>query len=283
MNEGNTDSSERIVVKVGGSEGIDLDAVCDDVAHLVQQGRRLVLVHGGSGRTNRVAEALGHPPRFLTSPSGFTSRHTDRETLEIFQMVYCGAVNKGIVERLQARGVNAVGLSGMDARIWEGRRKKAIRAIDDEGRVTMVRDSYTGTVDSVNTGLLDALLDRGHLPVLTPPAISVDHEAINVDGDRAAARTAVALGARRLLLLSNVPGLLARFPDEASLVDSLGRSEIEAAIETAQGRMRIKLLAAAEALEDGVEEVVIGDARHEQPVLRALAGAGTRLRAEVTV
>jgi acetylglutamate/LysW-gamma-L-alpha-aminoadipate kinase len=74
----------------------------------------LVIVHGGSHRTNEVAAALGHPPRFVTSPSGYTSRFTDRATLEIFEMVYCGQVNKGLVERLQRRGVNAVGLSGID-------------------------------------------------------------------------------------------------------------------------------------------------------------------------
>ncbi|MEJ2288560.1 MAG: [LysW]-aminoadipate kinase, partial [Deinococcales bacterium] len=93
-----------IVVKVGGSEGIDYDAVCEDIAALHQAGRPLVLVHGGSAETNRVAEALGHPPRFVTSPSGFTSRFTDRRTLEIFEMVYGGKMNKGLVERLQRRG-----------------------------------------------------------------------------------------------------------------------------------------------------------------------------------
>ena len=86
-----------IVVKVGGSAGIDYDAVCADLAARWKAGERLILVHGGSGETNRVAEALGHPPRFVTSPSGYTSRFTDRETLEIFEMVYCGLQNKGIV------------------------------------------------------------------------------------------------------------------------------------------------------------------------------------------
>ncbi|ULH14942.1 hypothetical protein MF271_13315 [Deinococcus sp. KNUC1210] len=109
-----------VIVKVGGSAGIDYDAVCADIAALWKTGQRLILVHGGSGETNRVAEALGHPPKFVTSPSGYTSRFTDRQTLEIFEMVYCGKVNKGIVERLQRLGVNAVGLSGLDGRIFEG-------------------------------------------------------------------------------------------------------------------------------------------------------------------
>ncbi len=263
-----------IVIKVGGSEGIDLDLLCDDVAGLARDGVPLVLVHGGSHRTNRVAEALGHPPRFVTSPSGYTSRHTDRRTLEIFEMVYCGEINKGVVERLQRRGVNAVGLSGLDGRTWEGPRKKAIRAIED-GRVRVLRDSWTGKVERVNTGLIQTLFDGGFVPVLTPPAASFDGEAINVDGDRAAAATAAALGAETLLLLSNVPGLLRDFPDEASLVPAVARAEIDAASEHAEGRMRIKLLGAREALDGGVGRVVLGDARGADPVTNALEGKGT--------
>lgn len=262
-----------IVVKVGGSEGIDLDAVCDDVAAVCAE-QTLILVHGGSHRTNEVAAKLGHPPEFVTSPSGFTSRRTDRRTLEIFQMVYCGEINKGIVERLQQRDVNAVGLSGMDGRIWEGPRKNAIRIVQD-GKTLILRDDYTGIVEQVNTALLHALLDAGYLPVLTPPAISYAGEAINVDGDRAAGATAVACRADTLVLLSNVPGLLRAYPDEDTLIAHLAPDEIEDALAYAEGRMRIKLLGAQEALDGGVRRVVLGDARIERPLQRALAGAGT--------
>jgi acetylglutamate/LysW-gamma-L-alpha-aminoadipate kinase len=256
----------------------NLQAVCDDVAGLVADGRSLILIHGGSFETNEVAEALGHPPQFVTSPSGYTSRLTDRRTLEIFEMVYCGRINKAIVENLQRRGVNAVGLSGVDGRIWSGPRKKAIRAVEN-GRTRIIRDTYTGRVDRVNSGLLAQLLDGGFLPVLTPPAISDEGEAINVDGDRAAAATAVAMGAVALLILSNVPGVLADFPDEASLIDKIDDAEIESIARTAaQGRMRIKMLAAREALEGGVGHVLLGDARCASPITRALAGQGTTIR-----
>ena len=87
-----------IVVKVGGSLGIDYDAVCSDLASIVKAGRQAILVHGGSAETNRVSEKLGKPPRMVTSVSGYESRYTDRETLEIFEMVYCGKMNKGIVK-----------------------------------------------------------------------------------------------------------------------------------------------------------------------------------------
>lgn len=264
-----------IVVKVGGSVGIDYDAVCTDIANLVQAGQRLVLVHGGSHLTNQVATALGHPPQFVTSPSGYTSRLTDRAALEIFEMVYCGQINKNIVERLQRCGVNAIGLSGIDGRLWQGRRKKAIRVLEN-GRKRIIRNSHTGRVDEVNTQLLNNLLDAGMLPVLTPPAISYDGEAMNVDGDRAAGATAVALGASELIILSNIPGVLRDFPDETSLIPYLDRGDIaEVSRTAAAGRMRIKLLGAQEALSGGVQRVVLGDARQARPVNNALAGAGT--------
>src|SRR5690349_20244309 len=99
-----------IVIKMGGTTGVNIDAVMSDVAAQVQAGRRLIVVHGGSGETNAISEQLGHPPQFVTSPSGFTSRYTNRTTLEIFAMVTAGKINTLLVERLQKLGVNAFGL-----------------------------------------------------------------------------------------------------------------------------------------------------------------------------
>ncbi len=263
-----------IVVKVGGSVGIDLDAVCQDVASLVQEGRDMVLVHGGSGETNRIAEQLGHPPRFVTSVSGFTSRFTDRETLEIFEMVYCGKINKSIVERLQGLGVNAVGLSGLDGRLLEGRRKEAIR-VREGGKRRVLHGDYTGTVEQVNVALLQLLLGGGYLPVVTPPAISYESEGINVDGDRAAAMIAQAMGATELVILSNVPGLLRDFPDETTLIPRIDRARAEEAMAFAEGRMKMKVLGAVEALRVGVGQVIFADGRIAAPIRAALAGGGT--------
>jgi [amino group carrier protein]-L-2-aminoadipate 6-kinase len=264
-----------IVVKVGGSEGINYEMVCADVASLANQGQKLVLVHGGSALTNQVATALGHPPKFVISPSGYSSRLTDRQALEIFEMVYCGKVNKDIVERLQKRGINAIGLSGIDGRLWEGPRKKAIHAVEN-GRKRIIRNNFTGRVEKVNSGLLLNLIENGMVPVITPPAISYEGEAINVDGDRAAAATAVALMATDLIILSNIPGVLQNFPDESSLIPTIGRNEIDFASQNyAEGRMRIKLLGAQEALDGGVSRVILGDARREQPIQLALSALGT--------
>jgi acetylglutamate/LysW-gamma-L-alpha-aminoadipate kinase len=264
-----------IVVKIGGAEGINYDLVADDVAELVKAGQPLVIVHGGSALTNEVATVLGHPPQFVTSVSGFSSRRTDRRTLEIFEMVYCGQMNKGIVERLQQRGVNAVGLSGIDGRLWEGPRKEAIKIIDEHGKRRVLRDDYTGKVEKVNVDLLRALLDAGYTPVLTPPAISNAGEAINVDGDRAAAATAIALHAEALIMLSNVPGLLEDYPDEDSLIRHIPGEKLDSFMAVAQDRMKKKVMGAGEALAGGVTRVIFGDARIEQPIQKALAGAGT--------
>jgi acetylglutamate/LysW-gamma-L-alpha-aminoadipate kinase len=263
-----------IVVKVGGSAGIDYDALCADVAELWKQGQKMVLVHGGSGETNRIAKLLGHPPKFVTSPSGYTSRFTDRETLEIFEMVYCGKMNKGIVERLQKHGVNAVGLSGLDGRIFEGKHKDSVRAVED-GKIKILRGDHTGTVEKVNTDLLELLLSNSYLPVLTPPGSSYEGVAINVDGDRAAAAVAVALKAEALLLLSNVPGLLRHFPDEASLIPHIPANDVENFMPFAQDRMKKKVLGAAEAVQGGVGKVIFGDARVAKPVQNTLSGQGT--------
>lgn len=272
-----------IVIKIGGAEGIDTDAIADDLAILSARGEPMVVVHGGSALTNEVSAQLGHPAQFVTSPSGYTSRRTDRRTLEIFEMVYCGQVNKGLVERLQRRGVNAVGLSGLDGRLWEGPRKDAIRIIDERGRQRVLRDDYTGRVERVNDALLRSLLDAGYLPVLTPPAISYEGEAINVDGDRAAAATAITLGAETLVMLSNVPGLLADYPDESSLIEAIPAGRVESFIAVAEDRMKKKVLGAQEALAGGVQRVIFADGRMTQPVQRALAGAGTTIGQPVAV
>lgn len=266
-----------LVLKVGGGKDLNIDAIVADVAQLIRSGQELVLVHGGAETTNEVAAALGHPPEFVTSESGYVSRRTDRRTLEIFEMVYCGQLNKMWVEKLQQAGVNAVGLSGLDGRIFQGKRKPNLR-VRVNGRRMVLRDDWTGTVEQVNTDLLRLLLDAGYLPVLTPPAISDAGEAINVDGDRAAAMVAAAFAAEALVILSNVPGLLREFPDESTLIREIPRAKAEEFMHFAEGRMKKKVMGAVEAIAEGVQSVIFADGRAEQPVSRALAGQGTQIR-----
>ncbi len=267
-------SSYTIVVKVGGGEGIDPTALTAEIAELTSAGIRVVLVHGGSHETNQIAETLGHPTKTIVSPSGNQSRRTDRQTLDIFKMIYCGKINKTIVEHLRQSSVDAIGLSGIDAGIWIGSRKSAIRAVED-GRTIIIRDDLSGRVETVDADFLNMLLDVGRVPVLTPPAITPDGIAINVDADRAASATARALGADELLLLSNVTGLLRDHTDTDSLIEIVDQSTLEEAQDAAKGRMKNKVLAAHEAIVGGVPRVTIGSASGDRPIERARAGAGT--------
>lgn len=268
--------SEIIVIKVGGGEGVDVDAVCADLAALVQQGHRVVLAHGTSAAANALSERVGVPARTLQSPSGHVSRYTDPETLQVYMMAAVGQVNPGIVGRLQALGVNAIGLNGLDGHLLGAKRKDAVRAIDPTtGRQRVVRDDFTGRVETVNVELLRLLLDAGYTPVVAPLAMGMDCEPLNVDGDRAAAQVAGALQADTLVILTNVPGLLAKFPDESSLIRHIPQSGLDRAIELAGGRMKKKVLAAQEGIEMGVKRVVLGSSRLTSPVQAALRGEGT--------
>ena len=267
---------QMIVVKVGGGTSLNIDAVVSDIVTLRATGTELLLVHGGAQTTNAVAEALGHPPQFVTSETGHVSRRTDRRTLEIFEMVYCGQLNKMWVEKLQQMGVNAVGLSGLDGRIFEGTRKDTLR-IRVEGRRMVLRDDWTGTVDKVNVDLLRVLIGAGYFPVLTPPGASTAGEAINVDGDRAAAMLAGAFNADALVILTDQVGLLERFPDESTLISEIPKALADKFMEFAEGRMKKKVLGAVEAIGEGVGKVIFADGRVDEPISRALAGAGTHI------
>lgn len=251
-----------LVIKAGGSAGVDRDAVADLVAERARTGP-VVLVHGASAETDRLSAALGHPARTIVSPSGHQSRRTDRRTLELFALAALGRESFLYCEKLQARGVDALALSGPSGRVLTGTRKD-VRAVEN-GRTVILRDDHTGTIDGVATELLESVLRGGRVPVVAPLAIGADGGALNVDGDRAAARIAAALHAAELLVLTNVPGLLRDLGDPASVVGTATVAEAEL---LAAGRMRKKVLAAKEALRDGVPCVRIRAARAD-------AGDGT--------
>lgn len=271
-----------LVIKAGGGAGVDIDAICRDVAALTAAGQPVVLVHGTSAAADALAEQAGIPVRTLTSPSGHVSRYTDPEMLELYVAAAAGQVNKRLVAALQGLGCNAVGLSGVDGRLLLAERKEAVRAVE-AGRQRIVRDDYTGKLHSANAPLLRLLLEAGYTPVIAPLALGNRAERLNVDGDRAAALVAASLHALTLVILSNVPGLLASFPDEASLVRHVPVERLDWAEGLAEGRMKKKVLAAREALSGGVSTVILADSRLPQPVQAALADGGTVIGERLTV
>lgn len=259
------------VIKVGGSRGIDLDLFARDLATLKE---RIILIHGANYELDQHLRRLGQEPRLVTSSTGQVSRFTDAETMDRFLEIYCGRVNKRLVEHLQVHGVNAVGLSFLDGRIARGRRKETIRIVEN-GKPKLLRGDYAGSIETIDLTLVNLLLDNGYLPVLTPPAVSEEGVAINVDGDKLAMEVALACQAKALLFFSNTPGLLRDLQDETSLIPRFRVDNLEASLAVAQGRMKKKVQAAADAVRGGIGRVIFADARIEQPITRALAGAGT--------
>lgn len=263
--------SRLLIVKLGGGEGLDLAAACDDLSAIAER-RPIAVVHGVSAIMNQLCLESGVEVQSLQSPSGHSSRYTPPAVRDIYVRA-AESANELLVTALRERGLSAVGFVGKNLAL-KGRRKTAIRAVVN-GRVRVIRDDHSGSIVGVDEAILRRTLDAAKTPVLPPMAISGDGP-LNVDGDRAAAAVAGALKAETLVILSNVAGLYRRFPDETSIVDHVTLACIDGALDWAQGRMKRKVLAAQEALSQGVERVIIADGRTSDPVSRALDGAGTR-------
>ncbi len=262
-----------LLIKAGGGKTINWDGICRDISYLISNDK-IVLVHGASSCRDEIAEKLSIPVRTVVSPSGISSVYTDEKLLDVFLMAYAGLVNKKIVAMLQRYRVNAVGLSGVDGKLWLAKPKKDIM-VKEEGRIKLLKDNLTGRVERVNTELLNILIEIDYLPVLCSPAISSEGEILNTDNDLAIAVMAEALKIKRMVILFENPGLLENPEDEKSLIRKIEKEKIEDYLRFAQGRMKKKLMGVKRAIEGGVEIIYLGDGRIENPVLTALDGKGT--------
>ncbi|KFA88572.1 [LysW]-aminoadipate kinase [Archangium violaceum] len=260
-------SGGPIVVKIGGAPGVDLENVCADVAELVRQGERVIVVNGGSDAGERLLKLHSLERPEVTTPSGNVVRLTNAATLRVLMMAWVGEVNKRIVLALGERGVSGLGLCGADGRVLVARRRPPLK-IHDNGRLRIDREHLAGELTSVNTGLLGTLMELGHVPVLCPPAVTEDGVLVNADADQIAASVATALGARAFVMLSNVPGLLENPNEPLTLVRH--SDDVEGCMQLAAGRMRYKLDAARKALQGGVPSVYVSSSRVPRPVFVAL-------------
>jgi acetylglutamate/LysW-gamma-L-alpha-aminoadipate kinase len=256
-----------LVIKMGGSilrEGAAADLVADLKEVAMQH--KIILVHGGGVEVTEIAKKLGKEQKFITSPEGFRSRYTDKETIEIYTMVMAGKMNKQIVLALQSQGLPAVGLSGLDAAILKAERKTKLIIVDERGRKKVIDGGYTGKITQVNTELLNLLLENGYVPVVTPIALSQDNEPLNVDGDRTAAILAGALKADKLILLTDVEGLMLK----GERVPKIAATEVKEVLPSIGGGMSTKVHAGLEALNQGVKEILITSGTTKQPITSAL-------------
>src|SRR5258706_5621428 len=154
-----------ILIKIGGGKQINWEYIAKDIAALISTGEKVIVVHGASVVRDEIAEQLGVPTKIITSPSGIPSVYTDEKALEILLMAYCGLTNKKIVAKMQSYGINAIGLSGVDGKLWEAKRKDAVYAVEN-GKEKLITDNLTGKVEKVNTKLMLLLIENNYIPVI---------------------------------------------------------------------------------------------------------------------
>ena len=259
-----------VVVKYGGNAMINSklqEQVMEDVVLLWLIGVKVVLVHGGGPEISKLMDRLGKEVSFVDG-----LRVTDAETMDIVQMVLTGKINKSLVTLLESRGGNAVGISGVDGRLIEAKQKDP-------------RLGFVGEITGVNIQPVLDLLEKGYIPVVSTVAAGADGSVYNINGDTAAAHIAGALGAIRLLLMTDIDGIRADKDDPATLIPELTREGAAELIDngTVSGGMIPKVECCLEALRKGVKNVVIMDGRVPHSILMELLtdeGAGTLIRGE---
>ena len=260
-----------VVVKYGGNAMVNeqlKQQVMEDVVLLWLIGVKVVLVHGGGPEISQIMGKLGKEAVFVDG-----LRVTDRETVDIVQMVLAGKINKTLVNLLEMHGGQAMGISGMDGRLIEAEMR-------DE------RLGFVGEVTKVNIAPVTDLLEKGYIPVISTLGCDRQGNAYNINGDTAAAHVAGALGAERLIMLSDIPGLLRDKDDPSTLIPELTITEAHALREQGviSGGMIPKVECCIQAIRQGVKKVIIMDGRVPHSILMELLtdeGAGTMVRGAI--
>ncbi len=260
-----------VVVKYGGNAMINeslKQQVMEDIVLLRLIGVKIVLVHGGGPEISETMQRLGKQSEFVDG-----LRVTDRETVDIVQMVLTGKVNKTLVNLLEMKGGQAMGISGMDGRLIEARMK-------DE------RLGYVGEITKINIHPVLDLLEKGYIPVISTMGCDRQGNAYNINGDTAAAHIAGALEAERLIMLTDIEGILRDRNDRATLIPELDVEEARRlrAEGVIAGGMIPKVECCVEAIQRGVKNVVIMDGRVPHSILMEILtdeGAGTMIKGGV--
>ncbi|MHA1684560.1 MAG: [LysW]-aminoadipate kinase [Promethearchaeota archaeon] len=265
----------KIVIKIGGSLfSEDLTNLYKDVKELIDNNHSITIVHGGGPQINSILESSGEKPRYLFSPSGMKSRHTNEKTQEAAIMALGGLVNKKMTAALQANGVNAFGFTGVDGKVFVAKRKEKILSVDPEsGKRRVIRNDYSGKIspESVNAGVVNLLLDNGFVPVIGALAIGEKHEVLNTDGDRAASSICKAIQGDLLVSVTDVPGVLKDMKSR-EVIPSLHREDLDGLMERVKGGMRKKIFAVKEALDMGIPRFIITSGLVESGISHALEG-----------
>ena len=258
---------ETIVVKYGGNAMINEDlksAVMSDLVLMQLVGINVVLVHGGGPEINAMLDAVGKESRFENG-----MRVTDKETIDIVQMVLAGKVNKSLVQLLESHGGKALGFCGLDGRLLMA--EKLISSVDL---------GYVGEIKEVNPAPLQNAMQNGYIPIVATVAGGYDGNVYNINADLAAAQIAAKLGAKKLILMTDIRGLLRDVKDDDSLISVVNVSEVPMLKRDGiiKGGMIPKIDCCVEAVRNGVNRAHIIDGRLEHSILLELfsdEGIGT--------
>jgi [amino group carrier protein]-L-2-aminoadipate 6-kinase len=262
-----------ILIKIGGGGTINLEGIISDLAEIKAP---CIIVHGANALRNELAQQLGVSKRILESASGHSSVFTDAPMIDLLMMAYAGVRNKRIVELCQRHGINAVGLSGLDGRILQGKRNPGIRVRDGD-KTKMVHD-LSGKPCTINRELFEYLLAHQYTPVLSIPIIDETNTAINSENDDIVTLIQREMHIPRILQFIEAPGFLKDPADSSSLITRLSCSELEQWEAISHGRIKRKLLAVRKLFSQGPVHVTIADGRIEHPVREALNGRGTDIQ-----
>ena len=249
-------NSKIVVIKYGGNAMINEELkmnVIKDVVLLSEIGVKVILVHGGGPEINRTLDKMGKETQFING-----LRYTDEETIDVVQMVLAGKTNKDLVKLIMQKGGNAVGISGVDNQLIIAKKHESE---DDLG--------YVGDVDKINPNIIIDMLDKGYIPVIASVATDEEGHTYNINADTAAAEIAGALGAENMILVSDIPGLLADKDDEGTLIPLVHVYEVNSLIEKGiiGGGMIPKVDCCVRAIRQDVKKAVIIDGRIPHSIL----------------
>ncbi|MEE2667844.1 MAG: acetylglutamate kinase [Pseudomonadota bacterium] len=267
-----------IVIKYGGnamSESSSIQSFCEDVALLKQSGLHPVIVHGGGPQIGLMLEKMGIETRFEGG-----MRITDEKTLEVVELVLCNKVNKEIVTKINKAGGKAAGISGKDSSMITAKKYEWKNGENDSKEMKDIDLGFVGIPKSINSEMINDLIKNDFVPVIAPLGISEEGITYNINADTAAGAIAESLKAKRLLILTDVKGVL---NSKNNLIEEIEKKEVESMIKegVVSGGMIPKLNTCIHALEKGVGATVIVDGRNKHAVLLELFtehGAGTLIR-----
>lgn len=261
---------KTIVVKYGGnamtSETLK-EQVMEDIVLLTMVGIRVVLVHGGGPELSALMQRLGKKPEFIDG-----LRVTDKETIDMAQMVLAGKINKSLVNLLQMKGGQAIGLSGMDGRLIQA-------------KIRDPRYGYVGDITKINPDVITTLLNSGYIPVISTLGCDADGNTYNINGDTGAGKIASAINAERLIMMTDIEGIMRDRDNPDSLISNLTVKQAEELMEERiiSGGMIPKVTCCIDALNEGVKAAVIIDGRVPHATLMEILtdeGAGTLITKE---